>query len=78
MSDRLTSIYLPELGRGNGLAEWGRLSPDQMIKSIRERAEREKKIAETILAANPDEFRIETYVGPCVMKNLAVLQDGKS
>jgi len=77
MSGRLTGIDLPGLGIGTGLADWGRKTPAEMIQKYREYARRNKEVAEAILAAADDDFRIDTYVGPLAMKDYVVLQEGR-
>lgn len=64
MSDRMTSITLPGAGMGNGLADWGRLTPEEMIKQLREKAGRDLKVAQEILMAKDGDFCVETYLGP--------------
>jgi len=76
MSERMTAIYLPSLRQGAGWAECGRRSPNEMIDIIRGQAARQKAEAEAILAAADVDFRIETYVGVHVQKQLEVLQEG--
>lgn len=71
MSDRMTRISLPG---SCGIADYGRRTPTEMIKLIRQYAEREKREAEAILAASDSDFLIETYVGVHVCRNREVLQ----
>jgi hypothetical protein len=77
MSDRMTSVHLPGLNAGSGLADWGRKTPAEMISLIREHAAHQKQQAEAILAASDDEFRVETYVGVYVRRSKIVLQEGR-
>lgn len=76
MSDRMTSICLPSLRRGAGLAEYGRLPVAEMIAIIRRNAEHRKAEAEAILAAADTDFRVETYVGIHVQRKREILQEG--
>lgn len=69
MSERMTSVHLPSLGPGNGLAEYGRQDPKKMIYRLRRRAQIAKDEAERILAAPDDEFVVETYLGVYVQRN---------
>lgn len=75
MSTRLTAITLPT-GDDPGLADWGRLSVEDMVRRYRDYAERMKRNAEQILAAEDAAFRIETYLGPAAQRNREVLQAG--
>jgi hypothetical protein len=77
MSDRMTSVELPELGGQYGWAEWGRKPVLEMITMLREKASRDKAAAEAILAASDEDFHVETYVGVHVQRNRTVLQPGK-
>lgn len=76
MSERMTSIHLPNLPYHAGRAEWGRVPAAEMIAIIRRSAERDKEVAEAILAAADEDFHIETYLGVNVKRNREVIQDG--
>lgn len=78
MSERMTSITLPGLNSGHGIADWGRKTPEEMVERLRSYAERQKAAAERILAAAPSDFRVETYVGVHVQRQKEVLQEGLS
>lgn len=78
MSYRMTSIFLPGLNSGHGLADWGLKTPEEMVGQLRAHAERQKAAAEKILAASSSDFRVETYVGVHVRKDRKVLQEGLS
>lgn len=76
MSERITSISVPGLSHGSGLAEWGRVSVPDMIKAIRDYSARLRTQADAIDACKDEDFIIETYIGPYAMKNREVLQAG--
>jgi len=48
MADRMTSIRLPG-SKHVGLADWGRKTPEEMIRLLRTHAEHQKAVAEAIL-----------------------------
>jgi len=75
MADRMTRIILP--GIGSGYADYGRKTPEEMIAAYREYAEHLLAEAEAVLAARPGDFRVETYRGVYVMRDLKVLQEGR-
>jgi len=75
MSDRLTSISLPD---GAIIADWGLKTPEEMIKQVREYAASLRKQAEQIESAADHEFQVETYVGVHVMRNRKVLQESST
>ena len=77
MSERMTSIDLPGVS-GSGLADWGRLTADEMIGQIRRKAACDKRIADAILAAPDEAFQVETYLGPWVQRKREVIQEGRS
>lgn len=74
MSERMTSIHLPTLRNGAGLAEYGRVEPEKMIAIIRRYAERQKNEAEAILAAKDEHFQVATYVGVHVQRKYEIIQ----
>jgi hypothetical protein len=78
MSDRMTAIHLPSIGRGAGRAEYGRISAGEMIAIIRRSAEIQKAEAEAILAADDADFQIETYVGLHVRRKRVVIQQARA
>lgn len=69
MAERMTSVYLPSLGRGGGWQEHGRQNRDYMIRRLRRNAEIAKEEAERILTASDDEFVVETYLGSIVQRD---------
>lgn len=73
MGERMTSISVKG---GICFSDWGRKSPEEMIKAYREIARQRKEEAEAILNANDEDFRIETHTGVHVRRNLEVLQGG--
>lgn len=77
MADRMTSIRLPG-SKHVGLADWGRKTPEEMIRMLRTHAEHQKSVAEAILAAADDDFLIETYTGVYVQRNRKTIQPGRA
>lgn len=77
MSERMTSITLPG-SRHCGLADWGRKTPEEMIRQIRAHAEHMKVEAEEIISASDLEFRVQTYTGVHVQRNRETLQPGRA
>lgn len=79
MSDeqrRLTGIHL--IGSPwNGLANWGKRTPKEMIEWARSIAVVDKAIAEQILAASDEDFHVTTFIGVHVQKKREVLQKGR-
>lgn len=73
MSERMTGIHLPSLGRGSGFQEYGRQTREHMIHVMRRNAEIAKEEAERILSASDDEFVVETYTGVHVQRNREVV-----
>lgn len=69
MAERMTSVVLPSLGQGSGLAMYGRHDPHEMIRRLRTSAEIAKEEAERILSAPDSEFVVETYTGVYVQRN---------
>lgn len=65
MSDRLTGI---QIEGDNGLAEWGLYSHDEMVAKYRAYGERLRARADAILDAAPEDFIVETYLGPIAMR----------
>lgn len=74
---RMTSIGLPGLENGDGLADWDLKTPEEMIAMLRNYAARNKATAEAILAAADEDFRVETYTGVYVQRNRTILQKGR-
>lgn len=77
MSERFTGIYLPGVF-GSGLANYGRRSAEEMIAYIRKQAAADKAVADAILNANDEDFRVETYVGAVVERRKQVIQEGRA
>lgn len=76
MAERMTAIDLP--GHfDSGLADWGVKSVEEMVSMLREKAARDKAVAEAILAASDDDFRVQTYRGVHVRHDRKILQKGK-
>ena len=78
MADRLTAIHLPGVPKGYGLAHHGRSSAAAMVDAIRHKARQELDAAQAILAAKPEDFRVETYLGVYRRRQIEVLQEGKA
>ena len=78
MGERMTSVHLPGMRHGAGVAEYGRKTPAEMVAMLRKYAEANKAEAEQILAATDEEFRVETYTGVWVQRNREVLQEGRT
>lgn len=78
MSERMTSITLPSLQGGAGLAEYGRKTPAEMIAQLRAYADQNKKDAEAILAASDDDFHVATYLGTHSRRAYTILQKGNT
>lgn len=75
-SERMTSASLPGFF-GAGWADYGRIEPAEIIRQARLHAQHMKDQAEAILSASDHEFRVETYIGIHVRKQLEVLQPGR-
>lgn len=74
---RMTGIELPgNKSAGPGLAEWGRKTPEEMIRRYRAYAAAQLAEAQAILSAPDEAFRVETYTGVHVQRNKEVLQEG--
>lgn len=70
MGERMTSVRLRGEQTGTGWAEYGRKTRSEMIAILRERARRDRELAERILAAPDEDFLVETYVGVIVQRGL--------
>lgn len=77
MADRMTSIHLPGLRRGAGLADWGRKTPAEMTAQYRKNAQLHLDEAKAVLEAADADFHVETYVGVLVRRDRETLQEGK-
>lgn len=77
MSEQMTSVHLPGMRRGAGVADYGRKSPEEMIAMLRKYAESNLREAAMILAAADGDFRVETYKGVWVQRNREVLREGR-
>lgn len=75
MSERLTSINLPGVF-GSGVADYGRKTVPEMIDLVRSYARNQKTIADAILDAPNEAFRVQTYIGVNVRKQIETLQLG--
>lgn len=76
MADILTEINLPGID-GSGIANWGERSPAEMVAYIRSHFQREKGIAEMVLAAADEDFRIGVVKGVHARRRVRLLQDGR-
>lgn len=77
MSERYTTITLPGAPAGTGYSLHGYRSVEEMIKTIRENAEQDKKVAEAVLAAADNDFRVVSHLGVIVRRFPEVIQEGK-
>lgn len=77
MSEKMTQIGLRGPGHGAGLANWGDLPLEEMIRQYRAKARRDLLIAEAILAASDEDFHIRVVRGPSVQHHIKTLQEGK-
>lgn len=77
VADRLTGIELPGT-LDPGVADYGRKTASQMIALYRRKAQRELAVATAILAANDEDFRVTTYRGVYVQRDLQVVQEGRT
>ena len=76
MSERMTAIDLPGTW-GGGIADYGRKTVPEMIALLRSHATANRTQAEAILAANDEDFRVQTYIGERVRRDRIILQEGK-
>ena len=72
----MTSITLPNVW-GSGLANYGRQTPEEMIRQIRAYAKFQADIMTQILTAADEDFQIETYVGVHVKNKCEYLQKSR-
>lgn len=77
MLERHTSIFIPG-SKWNGLADWGRVTPEEMIKQARAYGRHLREQADAIEAAVDADFQVETYLGQHVRRNREVLQAGRA
>lgn len=77
MAEKMTSISLPGLRRGAGLAEYGTVPVADLIARYRRHAQLLFEEAEAVLNAADEDFHIETYNGVYVMRNRKTIQQGK-
>lgn len=77
MGERITSVHLPGMRHGAGVADYGRKTPEEMIAMLLQYAEANLAEAKQILAASDADFRVETYTGVWRQRNREVLQEGK-
>jgi hypothetical protein len=73
MGDRLTSIHLCGYG---GIADWGTLTAEEMIRQYRKHAQETLEKARAILAAPDDAFHVRVIEGAHKEKLIRVLQEG--
>lgn len=77
MSDILTEIRLFNKDGwpiDGGVADYGRLTKEQMLKQIRDYHRHNQQIAEIVLAAGDDEFDIEVVRGAIVRRHVEWVQ----
>lgn len=64
----MTSVRLAGQSEGRGLAEYGRVSRDEMIEALKKKARRDLADAQAVLDADDRLFIVETYVGVIVQR----------
>jgi hypothetical protein len=72
----MTSAHLPGVF-GSGWADYGKLTPAEIIEKAREHARHMHKLATAVLAAADEDFCVETYVGVWARKKREVIQAGR-
>ena len=77
MLEKFTGISLPGTS-DPGIAERGDVPISKMIQIIREDARRNKILAESILEASDEDFKIISYRGIHVMRDHKIIQSGRS
>lgn len=77
MSEQMTGITLRGLSSNAGIADYGLKTVPYMVAQIRARARLMRADADAIMAAADEDFHVDTYVGPLVMRDRRVLQEGK-
>lgn len=76
MSDKLTSISLPRV-KNSGLSIWGEVSIGSAINQLREQARRDLVVAQAILDADDEDFRVSIVRGPVSQHEIERLQEGR-
>jgi hypothetical protein len=74
MTDTLTRITLPEQKNWSGILDWGRLTPDEMIRQARSYAAHLRAQADAIDAATDSEFEVVVVKGARVQRHQETLQ----
>lgn len=74
MSEWMTSIRIPGQRLGWGLAEYGKISVDEMVRIYRAYERELRAHADAIAALDDGEFLIEQYCGCFARKNCRVIQ----
>jgi hypothetical protein len=77
MSERFTIAKLKGI-IGSGLAELGRLSPEDMIKKYKEYASYQVELYSKVLNTPDEDIHVETYVGTLAQKKREIIQEGKN
>jgi len=76
MSDKLTSISLLRVNN-SGLSIWGEVSIGSAINQLREQARRDLVVAQAILDADDEDFRVSIVRGPVSQHEIELLQEGR-
>lgn len=76
MMEKLTSISLPRVDN-SGLSIWGEASVGSAINQLREQARRDLAVAQAIIDADDEDFRVTIVRGPVIQHLIEVLQEGR-
>lgn len=74
MADLLTTIRIDGHPRGYGLADWGELTADEIIRQYRAMADHLRQQVAAIDATPDNQFRIEIVRGSVVQKLVRIIQ----
>ncbi|QIG57785.1 hypothetical protein SEA_PAULODIABOLI_50 [Microbacterium phage PauloDiaboli] len=77
MADRMTSVRLRSShpADGEGIAEYGRQTRQDMVQKYRAYAQRQFDRARAVLEAEDGDFIVETYTGHIVQRNREEVHD---
>ncbi|GGO96451.1 hypothetical protein [Stakelama pacifica] len=78
MSEKLTSIRVPNAPSGFGIVDWGELSVAEMIGQYRSYADHLREHVARIDATPDDKFVVEVIRGSCVRRHVKWLQGAPS
>lgn len=76
MSEKMTTIKLPG-SDWTGFADWGEKTVDEMYRQARSHAFRELEIANAILGATREDFRVRVVRGIIIQHPIKTLQEGR-